>query len=355
MSFQQIKPGYIDTTGSSNGQVLTSNGTVAYWAAGGSGGGFSNGQSISVNNFAITGAFTANNSNGSVGQVLTSNGSNVYWSTPESGGAGGYTGSFGYTGSSATSNAVSEYFTTNGSNAQFTLVNPVSTNNAIVSLNGLVLVPDVHYTIDGTTVTLTSVPYASSILEIRNIERGAGVATGYRGSRGDLGYTGSFGFTGSIGYSGSQGIPGEAAAIGYTGSQGDLGYTGSFGGPGYTGSSAEQALIIGVSDEVTPVVVGSSKVTIMTPFDMTLTQIPRAMLSANSNANVVIDIKQSGTSILGANKLSIDANEQTSVTAATQTTLANTSLSNNSILTFDVNEVGSNAKGLKVYMYYVRA
>jgi hypothetical protein len=231
-------------------------------------------------------------------------------------------------------------------------------------LNGLVLVPIVHYSIVGTTITLTSIPYAGSILEVRNIEGGSGISSGYRGSKGDIGYTGSVGFvgsrgfTGSIGYVGSQGIAGVFAGLGYTGSVGYVGsqgIAGSYAAIGYTGSAPEQTIIIGVSDEITPVLVGSSKVTLMSPFDMTLTQIPRAMLSANSDANVAIDIKQNGTSILGANKLTIDANEQTSVTAATVTSLSTTSISNNAILTVDITAVGSTAKGLKVYLYYVRA
>lgn len=65
-------------------QILTSNGSAIYWSTSTSSG-FSNGQSISVNNFVITGAFTANNSNGTSGQVLTSNGTGVYWSTSSGG------------------------------------------------------------------------------------------------------------------------------------------------------------------------------------------------------------------------------------------------------------------------------
>ena len=60
-----------------NGQVLTSNGTSMYWSSAG----FTNGQSISVNNFVIAGAFTANGANGAAGQVLTTNGTGVYWSS----------------------------------------------------------------------------------------------------------------------------------------------------------------------------------------------------------------------------------------------------------------------------------
>lgn len=71
-----------------SGQVLTSNGSTGapYWSTVSGGGGFTNGQSISVNNFVITGAFTANSSNGSAGQVLTSNGTATYWSTVSGGG-----------------------------------------------------------------------------------------------------------------------------------------------------------------------------------------------------------------------------------------------------------------------------
>jgi hypothetical protein len=68
------------TLGTAN-QVLTTNGTTVYWAnSAGGGGGFTNGQSISVNNFVLTGAFSANSSNGTAGQFLTSGGSSAYWS-----------------------------------------------------------------------------------------------------------------------------------------------------------------------------------------------------------------------------------------------------------------------------------
>jgi len=74
---------YANASLGNTGQVLTSDGAGVYWStvSGGGGGGFTNGQSISVNNFVITGGFTANSSNGTSGQVLTSNGSGLYWSS----------------------------------------------------------------------------------------------------------------------------------------------------------------------------------------------------------------------------------------------------------------------------------
>ena len=66
-----------------SGQVLTSGGTGAnaYWStvSAGGGGGFSNGQSISVANLAITGSVTANGSVGTSGQALVSTGTGVQW------------------------------------------------------------------------------------------------------------------------------------------------------------------------------------------------------------------------------------------------------------------------------------
>ena len=72
-----IANGVFGTTG----QVLTSNGSALYWSSAG----FSNGQSISVNNFAVTASFTANGSTGSAGQVLHTNGTGVYWDTDDQG------------------------------------------------------------------------------------------------------------------------------------------------------------------------------------------------------------------------------------------------------------------------------
>lgn len=67
-----------------DGQVLIYSTSLGKWTTGtveGVGGGFSNGNSISVNNFVITGSFTANGAVGTNGQVLTSNGSKSYWAS----------------------------------------------------------------------------------------------------------------------------------------------------------------------------------------------------------------------------------------------------------------------------------
>jgi len=106
---------------------------------------------------------------------------------------GGYTGSrgfIGYTGSAATANATTQSFTGTGARTIFTL-NSIMTNqnNAIVTINGLVQYPTLHYTISGNTLSFTFAPYLDSIIEVRNMENGTG----------GKGYTGSGGYVGSAG------------------------------------------------------------------------------------------------------------------------------------------------------------
>lgn len=105
--------------------------------------------------------------------------------------AGGYTGSrgeVGYTGSSSIANATTQSFAGTGSQTQFTLnISMTNQNNAIVTINGIVQYPTLHYTIAGNVLTFTFAPYLNSSIEVRNLEHGTG----------GIGYTGSSGYTGS--------------------------------------------------------------------------------------------------------------------------------------------------------------
>jgi hypothetical protein len=130
--------------------------------------------------------------------------------------------------------------------------------------------------------------------------------------------------------------------------------TGSFNISGSTTGIAEH-MILAVSDETTTLTTGSAKLTFRAPFAMTLTQIPRSSVSQSSSSGLVtVDINEAGTSVLGVNKLSIDATEKTSTTAATPTTLADTSIADDAEITLDIDAAGTGAKGLKVTLYYVK-
>ena len=117
----------------------------------------------------------------------------------------------------------------------------------------------------------------------------------------------------------------------------------------------ELTMLVAVSDETTALTTGNAKLTFRAPYAMTLTQIPRSSVSQSSSSGLVtVDINETGTSVLGANKLSIDATEKTSTTAATPTTLADTSIADDAEITIDIDAAGTGAKGLKVTLYYVK-
>jgi hypothetical protein len=80
----QNKLRIFETGGSNRGAYIDFTAAANGVASNLLGGGFTNGQSISVNNFTVTGAVTANSSNGTSGQVLTTSGTGVYWSTVSS-------------------------------------------------------------------------------------------------------------------------------------------------------------------------------------------------------------------------------------------------------------------------------
>ena len=114
-----------------------------------------------------------------------------------------------------------------------------------------------------------------------------------------------------------------------------------------------EILIFAVTDDTSNVTVGASRTSFRAPSAMTLTAIPRASLNVASTSGLVTcDIKLNGTTILGSNKLSIDATEKTSTTAATPTTLVTTAISDDAEITVDITGAGTGAKGLKITLYY---
>ena len=68
-------------------------------------------------------------------------------------------------------NAGSQTFAGNGSNTVFTMSSNVSNaRNMIVSINGLTLIPNTHYSVSGNTITFTDPPSIDSTIEVRNLE-----------------------------------------------------------------------------------------------------------------------------------------------------------------------------------------
>jgi hypothetical protein len=128
--------------------------------------------SLSANNVTITGALSANSSNGSSGQVLTSNGSGVYWSTPTSGvtnlGQTSNTSTVTITSSTGTSAVIQGAGASNAGliTATDQTIGGNKTFNSDVIVSG-------NFTVNGTTTTVNS---TTVTVDDINIELGS-VAT----------------------------------------------------------------------------------------------------------------------------------------------------------------------------------
>lgn len=109
------------------------------------------------------------------------------------------------------------------------------------------------------------------------------------------------------------------------------------------------SLVIACSDETTALTTGTAKVTFRMPRAMTLTGVRASVTTAPTGSTLVVDINEGGTSILST-KLSIDATEKTSTTAATAAVISDTALADDAEITIDIDQIGSTiaGAGLKV-------
>jgi len=120
------------------------------------------------------------------------------------------------------------------------------------------------------------------------------------------------------------------------------------------GASAE--LVIACSDETTNLTTGTAKVTFRMPYAMTLSSVRASVNTAPTGSTLIVDINEGGSTILST-KLSIDASELTSTTAATAAVISDTALADDAEVTIDIDQIGSTVagKGLKVVLKGTRA
>ena len=114
-------------------------------------------------------------------------------------------------------------------------------------------------------------------------------------------------------------------------------------------TSAKQSFIVACSDETTDLTTGT-KVTFRMPYAFTVTEVRASLTTAGTGGTLVtVDIHESGTTILST-KLTIDASETTSTTAATPAVISDSALADDAQMTIDKDAVGSTTtgKGLKV-------
>jgi hypothetical protein len=115
-------------------------------------------------------------------------------------------------------------------------------------------------------------------------------------------------------------------------------------------------IVIPVGDETTALTAGTNKVKFRMPFSATLLAVRDGVNIAPTGSPLIVDINEAGTSVLGT-KLSIDATETSSTTAASAATIIDSSLADDAEISIDIDQVGSTVAGagLKVYLFVRRA
>jgi len=114
-----------------------------------------------------------------------------------------------------------------------------------------------------------------------------------------------------------------------------------------------EPLALALSDEATAITTGTAKVTFRAPYAMTITGVRASLATASSSGLVTVDINEGGSTILST-KLTLDASEKTSTTAAAAAVISDTSIADDAELTFDIDGAGTGAKGLKVTILHTR-
>ena len=115
----------------------------------------------------------------------------------------------------------------------------------------------------------------------------------------------------------------------------------------------KQTIAIACGDEVTATAAATAVVTFHMPYAFTLTGIKAGVTTAPVGSVLTVDLNEAGSTCL-TTKLTIDAGEKTSGTAATAAVIggAGPALADNALMTIDVDGVGSGTAGagLKVYL-----
>jgi hypothetical protein len=120
-------------------------------------------------------------------------------------------------------------------------------------------------------------------------------------------------------------------------------------------TSRTEAILLAVSDEGTALTTGAGKIAFRMPYAFTLSAVRANVRTAPTGSTLVVDINEGGATILST-KLSIDAGERTSTTAATAAVISDTALADDAEITIDIDQIGSTVAGagLKVALIGTR-
>ena len=112
--------------------------------------------------------------------------------------------------------------------------------------------------------------------------------------------------------------------------------------------------VVAFSDEATPITTGVKKVEFQMPnYATTLVDVSVSFGMAPTTSAITIDLNEAGVSVLST-KLTVDATEKTSETAAIPRVISDTALAANAVMTIDVDsaDTGGTSTGGKLMLYW---
>ena len=110
------------------------------------------------------------------------------------------------------------------------------------------------------------------------------------------------------------------------------------------------SFVVACSDETSDLEVGDNAVQIRLPFQFELTDIIANVNDPSTGADINVQVQEDGVNIMSGVGITIDATETSSESSATQPTITDSTLAFNSIISVDIDQVGSGdtGNGLKI-------
>lgn len=110
-------------------------------------------------------------------------------------------------------------------------------------------------------------------------------------------------------------------------------------------TNKSESFCVAASDETTALTTGTAKATFRMPYAFTVTAVRMSVTTAATGANLLtVDINEGGTTIIST-KLTTDASEKTSTTAATPAVISDSSLADDAEMTIDIDQIGNTVAG----------
>ena len=108
-------------------------------------------------------------------------------------------------------------------------------------------------------------------------------------------------------------------------------------------------IIIPVGTPTTAIVAATNVAYFRAPKAFTLLEARASVFTVSSSGLVTVDVNENGTTLLST-KLTIDASEKTSLTAATPPVISDSAIADDAEITIDVDTAGTGAQGLIVVL-----